>query len=871
MSMQWVRHFRDGQATERDLLGGKGANLAEMTRIGLPVPPGFTVTTDAFRAVRDHSGEPPAGLWDEIAAALADVEQQLDRQFANPGNPLLLSVRSGARDSMPGMMDTILNIGLNDQSADGLAGLSGERFAWDAYRRLVQMYGRVVLDIDGREFETLLNSSRTSAGVRHDHQLSPSDTRTLVRDFQTVITSNGHAFPGDPWQQLQCAVMAVFQSWDTPRAIAYRRSNGLSDTAGTAVTIQAMVFGNIGSDCASGVAFTRNPNTGEPGMFGEYMVNSQGEDVVSGSRTPESIHSMAGDPALEEAWRDLLAIGDRLEQHYADMQDLEFTIERGRLWMLQTRTAKRTAAAAVRIAVDMEREGLIDRSTAVLRVRPTDLEHLLHPQIDESQPLEAIAQGLPSSPGAAAGRATFSPDDARKLGKAGEAVILVRNETSAEDFPGMERSQGILTARGGMTSHAAVVARGMGLPAVTGCSEIEFDPDAQSFGVNDVVVNDGDAIAIDGSTGRVFLGIPAMTDPGLGAHAELVLEWADQVRRLGVRANADTPEDAERARQFGAEGIGLCRTEHMFFAPGRIEQMRQMILATSDSIRATALDELQVFQTADFAGIFRAMDGCPVTIRLLDPPLHEFLPATEAEQHELAEQLNLDPETVVQMVASLREVNPMLGLRGVRLGMTYPEVTHMQARAIFAAAVVVSEEGINVEPEIMVPLVSTPIELERQRKIIDEVAAGIFAKHGATLPYKVGTMIEVPRAALMAGAIAKHADFFSIGTNDLTQMTFGLSRDDSARFLPDYVESGVLPDDPFQVLDQEGVGRLVQIAIANGRTAKPDISIGVCGEHGGDPRSIAFCHEVGVDYVSCSPFRVPVARLAAARAGLEGQ
>jgi pyruvate, orthophosphate dikinase len=868
MVRQWVRHFREGSASERDLLGGKGANLAEMTRIGLPVPPGFTVTTDAFRAVRAANGQPPDGLWIEIRDALTGVQRELDREFGNPACPLLISVRSGARDSMPGMMDTILNVGLNDATVEGLAALSGERFAWDAYRRLVQMYGRVVLGVDGASFERRLSAARRHEGVAHDHELSPNALRTLTADFIQIVNDAGEQFPLDSWQQVQGAVMAVFRSWDTPRAIAYRRANDLSDDMGTAVTIQAMVFGNIGDDCASGVAFTRNPNTGERGMFGEYMPNAQGEDVVSGARTPQPVQAMERDPAFQEAWRDLLTAGDGLEAHFADMQDLEFTIERGRLWMLQTRTGKRTATAAVRIAVEMVEEGLIDRPTALRRVSPQAIEQLLHPHIDDPGALEPIAAGLPASPGAATGKVVLDADRARELGEQGEAVVLVRHETSAEDFPGMQRSRGILTAHGGMTSHAAVVARGMGLPAVTGCSGIEVDEAKGRIRVGRHIVDESDTITIDGSTGNVYLGEAAMTTPGLTGHAETLLGWADAIRRLGVRANADTPDDAARARTLGAEGIGLCRTEHMFFGPGRIDAMRRMILARSDRERKRALDELQVFQTADFAGIFRAMHGCPVTIRLLDPPLHEFLPTGAEEQEALALEMGLDPDEVASMVEALREVNPMLGLRGVRLGVTFPEVTRMQARAIFAAAIVVAGEGVAVEPEIMVPLVSSPAELSRQRCLIDEVAADLFRKVGTVISYKVGTMIEVPRAALLADEIAAHADFFSAGTNDLTQMTYGISRDDSGRFIPGYVEQGVMPDDPFQVLDRAGVGRLVEMAAREGKAANPALHVGICGEHGGEPRSIAFCHGIDVDYVSCSPYRVPVARLAAAQAAL---
>jgi pyruvate,orthophosphate dikinase len=665
-------------------------------------------------------------------------------------------------------------------------------------------------------------------------------------------------------------VLAVFRSWDSPRAVAYRRATGLGNAGGTAVNIQAMVFGNLGEGAASGVAFTRNPNTGEPGMFGEFLPNAQGEDVVCGVRTPLAIVQMPEDPAFRQAHADLLEVGELLEQHFTDMQDLEFTIERGRLWMLQTRTGKRTATASVRMAVDMVREGLIDEGTAVGRVRPAEIDALLHPQIDPAFDREVIATGMPASPGAATGKAVMCPDRARELGEAGEAVILVRHETAAEDFPGMERSRGILTARGGMTSHAAVGARGMGLPAVTGCGALAIDAEHGLFRAGDVEVREGDVITIDGTTGEVMLGDAPMAAAGLDERARLLLHWADGIRLLGVRANADTPTDAARARELGARGIGLCRTEHMFFAPGRIDTMRRMILAQSDDARCEALDTLERFQTDDFAEIFRAMDGLPVTIRLLDPPLHEFLPAMD-DLEELAAQMEVEVEELSGRVRALHEVNPMLGLRGVRLGMTFPDVTRMQVRAILTAATLAVREGMTVLPEIMVPLVSAPSELQRQRDVIDQTAAELAERTGIRIHYKVGTMIEVPRAALLAREIAEYADFFSFGTNDLTQMTFGLSRDDSARFLPGYVESGVLADDPFQVLDAQGVGQLVQLATREGRAASPSLSIGVCGEHGGDPRSIAFCHQTGLDYVSCSPFRVPVARLAAAHAALGDQ
>ena len=865
MTTRWIRHFRDGSAGERALLGGKGANLAEMTRIGLPVPPGFTITTDAFRAFRENGEQEPEGLWEEVRAALSEVESTLDRRFGDPQGPLLLSVRSGARDSMPGMMDTILNVGLNAETVEGLARLADERFAWDSWRRLIQMYSRVVMGADSEAFEDALDAARTQAGAQHDHELDLESLQRLVEAFRVIVARTGLAFPDDPWEQLRGAVMAVFRSWDSPRAVAYRRATGLGNDGGTAVTIQAMVFGNIGAGSASGVAFTRNPNSGEPGMFGEYVPTAQGEDVVAGVRTPLNIEQMLDDAHFRQAHADLLATGELLERHFADMQDLEFTIERGRLWMLQTRTGKRTATAAVRIATDLAQEGMIDEATAVQRVRPADIDALLHPSIDPEFERTVIARGMPASPGAATGAAVFCPERAHALGLEGEPVILVRAETAAEDFPGMELSRGVLTARGGMTSHAAVVARGMGLPAVTGCGALQIDAGKGTFRVGDTLVREGDIITIDGSTGDVMLGAAPMLTAGLDEQARLLLHWADGIRMLGVRANADTPADAQRARELGAKGIGLCRTEHMFFAPGRIDAMRRMILAQSNTDRDQALGELECFQTDDFVEIFRAMDGLPVTIRLLDPPLHEFLPAA-GDLDELAGQMDIDVGVLTDRVLALHETNPMLGLRGVRLGMIFPEVTRMQVRAILRAATLAAQQGLTVLPEIMVPLVSAPSELEQQREVIDETAAALEEQSGIHIQYKVGTMIEVPRAALLAGEIAQHADFFSFGTNDLTQMTFGLSRDDSARFLPDYIESGVLADDPFQVLDARGVGHLIELATKQGRAVKSSLSIGGCGEHGGDPQSIAFCHQVGLDYVSCSPFRVPVARLAAAQA-----
>ncbi|HEY8446256.1 MAG TPA: pyruvate, phosphate dikinase [Thermomicrobiales bacterium] len=868
MQRRWVSLFREGRAEQRDLLGGKGANLAEMTRLGLPVPPGFTITTDACRAYLASGGQPPEGMWPEVQEAVRDIEEQMGRRFGDSSFPLLLSVRSGAKFSMPGMMDTVLNIGLNDSLVEGLAAQTDPRFAYDAYRRLIQMYGKVVLDVDADLFEAALSEAKQRAGVKFDHELSAEALRALVTRFKGIIAEYGRVFPEEPWDQLRGAILAVFQSWNTPRAQAYRRANKISDDLGTAANVQAMVFGNLGPDSASGVAFTRNPSTGEKVLFGEYLVSAQGEDVVSGVRTPRHVAEMADDPAFASAYQELRELAGRLEAHYKDMQDIEFTVERGKLWMLQTRTGKRTAPAAVRIAVEMTEEGLIDRRTAVLRVLPSQLEQLLHPRIDESQPLKVIATGLPASPGAASGTVVFDPLEARALGEAGNDVILVRPETSADDFPGMEKARGILTARGGMTSHAAVVARGMGKPAVTGCSALMIDLDAGVIQANGVVVREGDYLTIDGSTGRVILGRAPTIAPSLGGGIETLLRWADEFRKLRVRANADTPEDARRAREYGAEGIGLCRTEHMFFGEGRIDAMREMILAENDEARQAALAKLEPLQTQDFVEIFRVMDGLPVKIRLLDPPLHEFLPRSAEEIARLAADLGISVERVQAAIESHREANPMLGLRGCRVGLTYPAITRMQARAILAAAVQVAAEGVRVEPEIMVPLVNDPAELRDQRELITATAEEVFAQLGRRVDYHVGTMIELPRACLLAAEIAAHADFFSFGTNDLTQTTLGMSRDDAELFLPGYVERGIYPDNPFQVLDRKGVGELMRIATERGRAARPDLTVSICGEHGGEPSSIEFCHEIGLDYVSCSPFRVPVARLAAAHAAL---
>ncbi|HEX7243218.1 MAG TPA: pyruvate, phosphate dikinase [Longimicrobiaceae bacterium] len=871
MAERYVYFFGAGQADGgkemKDLLGGKGANLAEMTCIGVPVPPGFTISTEACRHFLRHK-RIPDGLEDEVAENVRRLEAATGKRFGGPGDPLLVSVRSGAAVSMPGMMDTILNLGLNDTTVRALAdGAQDERFAWDSYRRFVQMYGDVVLGVRNERFEHLLEARKHARGVKEDTQLSADDLRETTAEFKDLVReTTGRDFPDDPEEQLWGAVHAVFDSWNTPRAVAYRRVNSIPDELGTAVSVCSMVFGNMGDTSGTGVAFTRDPSTGEAVFFGEFLVNAQGEDVVAGIRDPLPIAGMA--TALPEAYEQLVEVQRRLERHYRDVQDLEFTVERGRLFLLQTRGAKRSAAAAVRAAVEMVDEGLISREEAVLRVDPAQLDQLLHPMIDPGASVRVLTTGLPASPGAAAGQVVFSPDEAAARGHAGEAVILVRRETSPEDFHGMVAAQAILTCRGGMTSHAAVVARGMGKCCVAGAGELQVDEAYRRFSVGDVIVHENDWITLDGSTGRVILGQVPTVEPELSEHFRRLMEWADGFRTLKVRTNADTPHDSEAARRFGAEGIGLCRTEHMFFEGDRIDAVREMILAESGMKRALALAKLLPMQRADFEGIFRAMDGLPVTIRLLDPPLHEFLPAGAAEIKDLARKLGADPARLRARVEQHHEANPMLGHRGCRLGISFPDITWMQAEAIFEAAVAVQGEGVRVCPEIMVPLVGTVEELRRQRQVIDECAAEVFERRDATVEYMVGTMIELPRAALTADRIAEAAEFFSFGTNDLTQTTLGMSRDDAGSFLPRYVEVGVLPDDPFQTLDQEGVGKLVRMAVELGRRAKPGLKLGVCGEHGGDPRSVEFFHRVGLDYVSCSPYRVPVARLAAAHAAL---
>jgi pyruvate, orthophosphate dikinase len=870
-SKRWVYFFGAGEAEgsgeQKSLLGSKGANLAEMTRIGVPVPPGFTITTEACRYYM-RSGDLPTGMREEVQAKVRETEQATDRRFGGHSSPLLLSVRSGAAISMPGMMDTILNLGLNDRTAEALARASGnERFAFDSYRRFVHMYGNVVLDIKGERFEHLLEDRKRLRGVKEDTELDANDLRDLVAQFKQLVEgATGSPFPEDPEEQLWGAITAVFASWQTPRARAYRRIHSIADDLGTAVNVMAMVFGNLGEDSGTGVAFTRNPSTGEHDLFGEFLVNAQGEDVVAGTRDPLPISGMAAH--FPQAYEELVAAGRRLEKHYREMQDLEFTVERGKLYMLQTRTGKRSAAAAVRIAVEMVQEGLISKKEAVQRVDPRQLDQLLHPAIDPSAEIDVLTVGLPASPGAAAGQVVFNPEAAASRGLAGEPVILVRRETSPEDFEGMVAAQAVLTARGGMTSHAAVVARGMGKPCVVGAAEIVIDEAYARFRVGEEIVKGDEWITLDGSTGRIIRGKVPTVEPELSDQFETLMSWADGFRRLAVRANADTPRDAKKARAFGATGIGLCRTEHMFFEEGRIDAVREMILAATPESRSAALEKLLPMQRSDFEGIFRAMTGLPVTIRLLDPPLHEFLPAGGAEIKSLAKKMRIDAARLRAWVDRHRETNPMLGHRGVRLGITIPELTRMQARAIFEAAMNVRREGGDPIPEIMIPLVGMFEELKRQRHLIDEVAREVFAGE-SPVAYTVGTMIELPRAALIAAEIAKEADFFSFGTNDLTQTTLGLSRDDAGSFLPFYVEEGILPDDPFQSIDVEGVGVLVEIGTKRGREAKPALKVGVCGEHGGDPKSIAFFHRTDLDYVSCSPFRVPVARLAAAQVALQ--
>ncbi|WP_428684767.1 pyruvate, phosphate dikinase [Reyranella sp.] len=884
---KWVYSFGDGKAEGRadmrNLLGGKGANLAEMSSLGLPVPPGFTITTELCTHFYDNKKTYPPELKDEVEKALAEVERVVGTKFGDPANPLLVSVRSGARASMPGMMDTVLNLGLNDKTVLGLANSSGdERFAWDSYRRFIQMYSNVVLDVGHHYFEEALEIKKEDLGVSMDTDLKAADWRAIVAEYKKLVEKRtGRPFPQEPREQLWGAVGAVFDSWMNQRAITYRRLHAIPESWGTAVNVQAMVFGNMGEDCATGVAFTRDPSTGTNLFYGEYLVNAQGEDVVAGIRTPQhltvqgKLAQKSDAPAMEEVmpevFKQLDSVRQRLEQHYHDMQDIEFTVQRGKLYMLQTRNGKRTAKAALKIAVDMVHEGLIDKREAVSRIVPASLDQLLHPTLDPKAPRKVIAKGLPASPGAASGKVVFSADDAEKQARTGEKVILVRRETSPEDIHGMHAAEGILTSTGGMTSHAAVVARGMGKPCVAGAGDVRIDGKAGTLSVRGTVVKTGDTITLDGSTGEIILGVVPTVQPELSGDFSQLMEWADEFRKLGIRTNAETPTDAAQARKFGAEGIGLCRTEHMFFEGDRIVAVREMILADDEKSRRAALAKIQPMQRQDFVELFEIMAGLPVTIRLLDPPLHEFLPKTAAEMEVVAKDLGVDVKEIEERANKLHEFNPMLGHRGVRLGISYPEIYEMQARAIFeAVAEVQKKAGKTVIPEIMIPLVATKKELDLMKVVIDQVAEEVSSSSGQKLEYLVGTMIELPRAALRAGDIAESAEFFSFGTNDLTQTTFGLSRDDSASFLEKYQQRGIFEHDPFASLDIEGVGELIEIATERGRKVRNSLKLGICGEHGGDPASVFFCHKAGLDYVSCSPYRVPIARLAAAQAALGG-
>ncbi|MDH7499333.1 MAG: pyruvate, phosphate dikinase [candidate division NC10 bacterium] len=922
----------EGRADMKDLLGGKGANIAEMTNAGLPVPPGFTITTEACNEYYARGKKFPDGLWEQILEALKKVEQLTGKRFGDPKNPLLVSVRSGAKFSMPGMMDTVLNLGLNSKTLKGLVALTqNERFGYDAYRRLIQMFGRIVMGIDGKKFDQILDSYKAKTKGKRDTDLTAAMLQSIIREYKALYKKEiGEEFPEDPLQQLRLAIEAVFGSWFGKRAVDYRNINKIPHDLGTAVNVQTMVFGNMGNDSGTGVAFTRNPSTGEKVLYGEYLMNAQGEDVVAGIRTPQKISELSRE--LPEVGKQFNQIAQMLEKHYREVQDLEFTVERGKLYMLQTRTGKRTAQAAVKIAVDMVMEGLISKEEALMRVEPNQVYQLLLPRFDEEAKKKAretgafLASGLNASPGAASGMAIFDPDKAEHLGKEGKPVVLVRYETSPEDVHGMYASKGILTQHGGATSHAAVVARGAGLPCVAGCEAIKVDEQAKRFTVGEKVVQEGDFISIDGGSGEVFAGTIATIEPDFAKEVDLVtlLQWADEVRRLGVWANGDYPRDAIKAREFGAEGIGLCRTEHMFFETDRLPIVQEMILAASEataignqihSLRNQAAQEgvpekerreirkriadlekrpayityheclakLLKIQRGDFVGVLQAMEGLPVIIRLIDPPLHEFLPSYEelleeitklkaasqvADSKEIAQLLE-EKTAMLKAVAGMREANPMLGLRGCRLGITYPAITEMQVRAIFEASCQLKKQKVDVHPEIMIPLVGHVNELKNQREALESVAQEVMKREKVKVDYKFGTMIEVPRAAITADEIAQYAEFFSFGTNDLTQTTFGYSRDDAeGKFLLQYVERKILPENPFQVLDRKGVGELVRMAVSKGRQTRPDIEIGICGEHGGDPSSIEFCHQVGLKYVSCSPFRVPIARLAAAHAAI---
>jgi pyruvate, orthophosphate dikinase len=865
----------DGNATMRNLIGGKGAHLAEMASLGIPVPPGFTITTEVCTEYYKNEKNYPEGVEEQVRQMVARLEDETGSKFGNNENPLLLSVRSGARISMPGMMDTVLNLGLNDETVVSLAEEADARFAYDCYRRFINMFGDVVLGMEHKEFEAILSAKKEALGVNNDTELDTDALVDVVVKYKALVKEkSGNDFPQDPITQLWMAINAVFDSWNTKRAITYRKINKIPDDWGTAVNVQTMVYGNMGENSGTGVAFTRNPSTGERKFYGEYLINAQGEDVVAGIRTPHPIDMLKQE--MPEIYAQLDEIKERLEHHFKEMEDIEFTIQQGKLYMLQTRTGKRTAAASVKIALDMYNEGLITKEEAILKVDPEQLDQLLHPMIDPNEKVKAVAKALPASPGAAVGKVVFTAEHAEEMAENGEKVILVRNETSPEDIGGMHAAQGILTVRGGMTSHAAVVARGMGKCCVAGCGAIRIDEDAGLFSVNGHTIKEYDYITLNGTTGEVILGQAKLITPEISTDMDTLLSWADEVRTLGVRTNADTPEDSQKARDFGAEGIGLCRTEHMFFGEERIPIVQEMILAETEELRKLSLEKLLPMQRSDFKEIFEVMKGYPVTIRLLDPPLHEFLPKHEdlleqyfelkaAGDHNQIHEL----EDLMKRVDSLKEFNPMLGHRGCRLGITYPEIYEMQVRAIFEAACELTKEGYEIVPEVMIPLVGHINEFEITKNSAEAVAKQVMSEQGVTLDYLIGTMIELPRAAITADEIAGQAEFFSFGTNDLTQTAFGLSRDDAGTFLPYYIEHGILEHDPFVAIDQNGVGQLIKIGVEKGRSTRPDLKIGICGEHGGEPSSVIFCHNAGLDYVSCSPFRVPIARLAAAHAVLK--
>ncbi len=866
---KYVYDFSEGNASMKNLLGGKGANLAEMTKLGIPVPFGFTITTEACAEFYKNGKKYPAGMWEQVEKKLKLLEKKMGMVLGDPTKPLLVSVRSGAAVSMPGMMDTILNLGLNDITVEGLAKkTNNERFARDSYRRFIQMFGDVVMGVPHGEFEKIIDRKKETKGVEFDTELDARDLKEVAEEYKNLIKKiTGKDFPQEPKKQLKMAIDAVFGSWNNERAILYRKLNDIKGLLGTAVNVQSMVFGNMGNTSGTGVCFTRNPSTGENKFYGEYLMNAQGEDVVAGIRTPQSIDELA--KQNPDVYKQLCKIRDKLEKHYKDMQDIEFTIQEGKLYILQTRSGKRTAAAAIKIAVDMVKEKLIDKKTAILRVNPSSLDQLLHKQIDPIAKTKnkAVAKGLPASPGAAVGEVVFDAEKAHAWAEEGKKVILVRTETSPEDLIGMNAAQGILTSRGGMTSHAAVVARGMGKCCVAGCSDINVKEEERYFEVKGQKIKEGDYITLDGSTGEVFIGQMPTVDPELSGDFAELMKWADNFRKLKVRANADIPRDAKVAIKFGAEGIGLCRTEHMFFEGDRIKAMREMILADSLEERKKALSKLLPYQKSDFEGLFREMKGKPVTIRLLDPPLHEFLPKEEEEIIEIAKEMGVSVDKIKAKIKTLHEQNPMLGHRGCRLGITYPEITEMQTRAIIEAALAVKDK--NLVPEIMIPLVGNVKEFKHQKEVVVKTAEEVLKKAKSKMKYKIGTMIEVPRGALTADEIAKEAEFFSFGTNDLTQMTLGFSRDDVGSFVPHYIEQGIIEKDPFQVLDQTGVGQLIQTAVMKGRKTRKDLKVGICGEHGGEPTSIEFCHKTGLNYVSCSPYRVPIARLAAAHAALK--